>query len=158
MAIIKSIPSIFFDEHSKSVESPVFVVDPGDVVQLMAFNFVCQRTKVDEGERSVPLVAKLQQIIFKETLDRAAKKKSTTSCGSDFIVNNAEITAVDDVQICGNCVMLSASNNILLINVPGAYRLVLNDTTALGTARVFGKKYTYNEYIWNSQLFMGERL
>ena len=61
-------------------------------------------------------------------------------------------------MICGQCVTLNAQNNHLLINTPGAYRLVLNDVTALGNVQIFVRTFTKDEFPWDSKLFIGERL
>jgi len=153
MAVVKAIPSIIYDEHSKEVESKLFVVDPGMIAQVIGFGFACTRNKVDEGERTVPQMAKLQQVVlFEETVSNRTKQ-----C-VNIIDKKAKIVASDDVMICGECVTLTARNNILLINVPGVYRFVLNDITALGNVQVFLKSYSLGEFPWDSKLFIGERI
>lgn len=157
MAVLKYKPIQLFDAHSKSVESPVFFVSAGEVCQLQAFGFACDKAKLDEGERRVPQVAVLEQLIFQEG-EQQSHEEINNCCCTKLYNKTTEILAANEVMLCGKCVMLSADNNQLLINTPGAYRLVLNDQTALGSVQIFVRTFTKHEFIWNSKLFIGERL
>lgn len=159
MAVTRSIPTALFHAKSSNVESPIFFVDPGEVVQVLGFGFACQRAKLDDTERAVPQVAYLEQIIFKEAnIEHATTVVQGKCCCTKLYDKATEILATSEVMLCGNCVMLSASNNHMLINSPGAYRFVLNDVTALTNVQVFIRTFSMHEFPWNSKLFIGERL
>lgn len=157
MAVIKSKPIQLYHSKSKLVESPVFFVTPGEVLQLQAFGFACDRTKLDQEERTVPQIAYLEQLMFKEGTLESTETKNNCQC-TRLYDKTTELLASEKVMICGHCVTLSAQNNHLLINTPGAYRLVLNDVTALGNVQIFVRTFTKDEFPWNSNLFVGERL
>lgn len=159
MAVARSIPTPIFDVLSSRVESPVFFVEPGEIAQVQAFGFACRKAKLSETERSVPQIATLEQVMFKEAIKDVATTVMQGSCACTKLYNKAtEILATEPVMLCGNCVQISASNNHLLINTPGAYRFVLNDVTALTNVQVFIRTFTHNEFPWDSSLFIGERL
>ena len=157
MAVTKAKPIALFHDKSKNVESPIFFVQPGEVVQVQAFGFSCEREKLDPSERTVPQVAYLEQIMFDEVILPSTEVKNNCCC-TKLYDKTTEILAANEVIICGECVMLSARNNHLLINIPGAYRFVLNDVTALTNVQVFLRTFTRDEFPWNSSLFVGERL
>lgn len=147
MAVDKAIYVPLFTELSTSMESPFFYVAPGEVVQVMAFDFV--QSKVREGnEREVPLVACLEQVLFKEVV--AAKRVMSLK---DYAT---DVLAIEPVQLHGCSFSLTSCNNMMLINTPGNYRFVLNDMTALGTARIYLRVFTKDEFPWNSKFMIGE--
>lgn len=159
MATAKSLPTPIFNPLSTSVESPIFFVEPGEIAQVQAFGFACRKAKLSESERSVRQVATLEQIMFKEAIKDVATTVVQGSCTCTKLYNKTtEILATEPVILCGDCVQLSASNNHILINTPGAYRFVLNDVTALTNVQVFVRTFTHNEFPWDSKLFIGERL
>ena len=157
MAVIKFKPLELFNSKSQNVESPVFFVSPGEVCQLQAFGFACDRAKVDPNELRVPQMAVLEQLIFQEGNLQSVDIQDNC-CTTRLYNKTTEILAANEVMICGQCVALSAEHNHLLINIPGAYRFVLNDVTALTNVQIFVRTFTKNEFIWNSKLFIGERL
>ena len=155
MAVIKSKPIQLFHSTSKSVESPVFFVSPGEILQAQAFGFMCDRMKIDESERTVPQIDYLQQIMFKEgTLDSTETKNNC--CCTKLYDKTTEILAAEEVYFCGRCIAMDAKNNHLLINTPGAYRFILNDVSALGNVQIFLRTFTKDEFPWNSKFFIGE--
>lgn len=147
MAVDKAIYVPLFTELSTSMESPFFYVAPGEVVQVMAFDFV--QSKAREGnEREVPLVACLEQVLFKEVV--ATKRVMSLK---DYAT---DVLAIEPVQLHGCSFSLTSCNNMMLINTPGNYRFVLNDMTALGTARIYLRVFTKDEFPWNSKFMIGE--
>ncbi len=158
MAIDKAIYVPLFTELSTSVESPFFYVAPGEVVQVMAFDFVQSKTR-DASEREVPLVACLEQVLFSEAVriqTHDGKRGTTASRVMSLKDYATEVLAIETVQHNGCCYTLSSCNNMMLINIPGNYRFVLNDMTALGTARIYLRVFTKDEFPWNSKFMIGE--
>lgn len=142
-------------EHSEAVESPFFWVFPGEIVMAQAFGFACHAAREDSSERLVPQEACLQMVLFKEV----RPELPPDGCPCVKVYNLKRITskviAIDDVMLDGCCVCLSASNNLMLINVPGAYRFVLNDASALGAARIFLRAFRATDIPHNSPFLMG---
>ena len=157
MAVIKYKPKALFHCLSKSVESPLFYIQPGEVLQAQAFGFACSRTKLDDSERAVPQVAYLEQVMLDEALMDSTENKNNCCC-TKLYDKTTKIIAAEEVMICGHCVMLSANNNQLLLDLPGVYRFVLNDVTALTNVQIFLRTFTKQEFDRNSSLFIGERL
>lgn len=158
MAIDKAIYVPLFTELSTGVESPFFYVAPGEVVQVMAFDFVQNKAR-ENNEREVPLVACLEQVLFKETVKIQSYdgKRGTTANRIMSLKDYAtDVLAIETVQHNGCGFTLSSCNNLMLINIPGNYRFVLNDMTALGTARIYLRVFTKDEFPWNSKFMIGE--
>lgn len=148
MALVRALPTPLYTEKSQSVESPVFFVTPGEIVLIQAFDFASAKVKVDEHDLGGAQLAKLQQILFKEEVDETVQ---------DLRRFNAEVLAINDVLIDGCCITVCKENNVMLINVPGAYRFVLNDPTAVGTARLYFRTFTKDEFPW-SKAMIGDLL
>ena len=157
MAVIKYKPQALFHGKSKSVESPLFYIQPGEVLQAQAFGFACSKAKADDSERTVPQVAYLEQVMLDEALIDLVENKHNCGC-TKLYDRDTKIIATEEVIICGHCVMLSAKNNQLLLDLPGVYRFVLNDVTALTNVQIFLRTFTKQEFARNSSLFIGERL
>lgn len=142
-------------EHSETVESPFFWVFPGEIVIAQAFGFACSAAREDTTERLVPQEACLQMVLFKES--RPAPPPDGCPCVRVYSLKKvtAKVIAIDDVMLDGCCVCLSARGNLMLINVPGAYRFVLNDASALGSARIFLRAVRASDIPHNSPFLMG---
>ena len=52
---------------------------------------------------------------------------------------------------------ISKCNNTMLLNIPGSYRFVMNDATAIGNARIYLRVFTKEEFPWDSKFFIGEQ-
>lgn len=159
MALDKAIYVPLFTEKSQDVESPFFYVSPGDIVQAMAFDFAEDKTRTDNTELRVPQVACLQQVLFKESVKLqtfdSKKGQNYTRIFSlkDYVT---DVLAIEDLEHDGCTFSLCRHNNMMLINTPGAYRFVLNDMVALGTARIYLRTFTHEEFPWNSKFMIGE--
>ena len=79
MAVIKYKPQALFHGTSKSVESPLFYIQPGEVLQAQAFGFACSKAKLDSQERTVPQVAYLEQVMLDEALVDSTENKTTAA-------------------------------------------------------------------------------
>lgn len=145
-----------FTEKSQSVQSPFFYVSPGTIVQAQAFGFVTFASRMDNTERRVPQVACLEQVLFKEGV-RLDGTTDDCHCTKIYDLSRftTEVLECEEVMLNGCGVNLSACKNQILINLPGAYRFVLNDQTAIGNARIYLRTYSSAEFPWNSSLFIG---
>lgn len=152
-------PVPLFTELSQSVESAFFWVTSGAAVAAMAFNFACDAARADNSERRVPQVACLQRVLFKQVKTGFPDELPDAPCVKlyDLRKFKAEILAIDDVRLDNCCMCLSARSNLLLIDIPGAYRFVFNDASAVGTARIFLQAYKLSDLRADSPFFMGAR-
>lgn len=154
--IQRDIYTTLFNDKSTSVESPCFYVAPGFVVQAMSFGFMEKASRADATELQVPQVACLQQVLFAEDVKLDVPElESGCGCAPKVYDRVTKILAVEDVSLNGCNIALSSCNNHMLINLPGSYRFVLNDQTALGIVRIYLRMYSADEFPWNSRFFIG---
>ena len=155
--IDKSIYIPLFTEKSKSVESPFFHIFPGSVVVARAFDFDCTRTPMSEDEfTNTPVKACLEQVMFREDFDDdpSGQNRGITVYDMKFYVT--KLLAISPVVKNGCQLSLSADDTVMLLNVPGSYRFVLNDQASVGNARIYLQSFSHEEFPWNSKFFMGE--
>lgn len=147
-----------FSPESKSVESPAFYVSAGTIVQLQAFNFMNFASRADKSERQVPQVACLEQILFKQgvRLDLPVSDPTSGPQLFDLRQYSTEVLAKNQVIIHGCPLSIGACNNQIFLNMPGAYRFVLNDQNAVGIAQLYMRVYSSADFPWYSRMFMGE--
>lgn len=107
-----------FNTKSASPISGVFVLHPGEVVVLSAFNLTGQQRAV------------IQKVRFVESFI-----PSGSACADVIDVPKAKISTVEDVTQCGVWA-LNPCQNLAVLSVPGAYRLVLDDGYAVGETQV----------------------
>jgi hypothetical protein len=157
MAIDRAMYSILMDENTKEVESQCFSVTPGSVVEILGFGFADEAMKIDIKERTVPQEAYLEQLLFKESVRQPrlehmheVREGVTVYTLGDFY---AAIREHDYVRVNGCCQALSKCNNIMIIAVPGDYRFVLNDESAIGNVRIYMRAYSKDDYPWSGKMF-----
>lgn len=107
-----------FNTKSSSPISGVFVVQPGEVVVLSAYNFT-------GSQRAV-----VQKVKFVDSF-----VASGAPCDAVINVPTSKIAAVEDVTQCGQWV-LNACQNLVVLSVPGIYRLALDDGYVEGEPEV----------------------
>lgn len=129
-----------FSHKSTSATSGVFVVSPGEVAVLSAFHL--------EGQQR----AVVQKVRFVEGF-----VPTEISCRQVLHDVEINILATEDITQCGVWA-LTPCQNLVVLTMPGAYRLVLDDgvpkkvvapgtpipvaeSTAVGTALIFVDKY-----------------
>jgi len=147
-------PIPLLDDQSQSVESRMFHVFPGQVAVVRAYGFMPYKERVDDTETQVTQVACLQSVIFEESA--LPDYDSCQGLIVDFSKYKGQVKELDYVYLDGCGVEVSACNNHILINIPGSYRFVLNDETAVGMARIYVTIMDRGVYTWESKLFVGE--
>lgn len=152
MSLDKAIYVPLFTETSVSVDSPFFTIIPGEIAMLQAFGFADYASREDSTTLQVPQEACLESLLFRESV--LPSHKFGVCQIMDLEKYRTELLAKETVCCNGNCFTLTASNNIMLINIPGTYRLVMNDGTAVGQARVYMRVFTKDEFIWDSKFFL----
>lgn len=153
MAVDRSSPVPLFTEMSVETGSPFFHVFPGEVALIQGFGFQPYKTRLDSSERQVSQTACLEMIIFKEGVH--ISRDATMCTVMDLEHYKTEILAIETMRMCGCTYSISRKNNIMLLNIPGSYRFVMNDDAALGNARIFLRIFTKEEFPWDSPFFIG---
>ena len=153
MAVNSLFPVPLFDETSLGVDGNIFVLAPSQVAIIRAFGFEYYADRVDNTEARKPQSACMEMILFKE----GNKLPGTSECGGYIIDLKryvGEVMAIEQVRINNCSIGINKCNNLLLWNVPGAYRFVMNDQTAIGEARIYVQFITKTEFPWDSDLFI----
>lgn len=126
-----------------SLYSDLFSVSVGSVCVLFATNLERDKVKVDDSEFVSPQSICVHRLVY--TANRTYKQNAV--CEVVAITDAPVLVADEIVQTCrcrdkeGNCWILTQSNNIGIIGLPGIYRLELNDATAIGVAQVYAELY-----------------
>lgn len=144
-----------FTELSTCVESPFFHVFPGQIAILQGFGFADYAYRNDKSTLRQPQMACVEMLLFKETFVPAAHC-SADSPLMDLRQFQTELLARECMRMNECAFALSKLNNILFLHIPGSYCLVMNDPCAVGTARVYLRIMTKDEFPWGSRFFVGE--
>ena len=137
-------------EKSTTTESKYFRVFPGEIAYIQAFGFNDFKALESEDETRVIESACMEMVLFKEEpLPAPANNCGCASGVVDITTHKGEILAREQLRSGGCTVSLDLCNNILLWNVPGVYRLVLNDPTAPGRVRIYMQIFSKDEFPWN---------
>lgn len=140
-----------FDENSKNVSSNIFSVLPGELAIFRAFGFLDKKDKPDNSVSDSPQSACLDMLLLTEDATIAIE-----TCGNnllDWSSNIGRVLASEQVRIGGCPVGLDKCTNLLFWQVPGAYRLLLNDPTAIGIVRIYYHITHKDEYPWDRLLY-----
>lgn len=117
--------------------SSVFYVPVGQVALIMVSGLAAERVRKCAKQRVRPQAMCVRRIIY--GFDKMPQQPDL-SCGRVFDMNEVKVTTlVDDfVRTCGcGGWTLTSCKNLGIIGIPGAYRLELNDSTAVGTAQAY---------------------
>lgn len=156
MAVDQSIYLPLFTELSVKLDGTFFHVFPGEIAMIQAFGFMSQKSRADKSEQAVQQVACLEMLMFKEGF---IERPNDTRCRIyDLDQYRTELLAREVVRINGCPVRISKSNNLLLLNIPGSYCFHMDDPTALGQVRIYLRKFSKDEFPWNSKFFIGEKI
>lgn len=154
MAVDKAIYVPLFSESSLAVESPFFTVFPGEVAHLQAYGFMDEKVRTDNTELRVSQKACLEMVLFKEEI---VGKRDGSACPiMDLKRFKSKVLAIETMRLNNKTFSLSKCNNTMLINIPGAYRFVMNDASSLGNARIYLRIFSHEEFPWDSKFFIGE--
>lgn len=152
MALDNFTPIPLFDELSVEEQGGVFVVLPREIAILRAFGFQDFVDRVDSSTARTEQSACLEMLLFKET----PLPRKESGCGGiiDFNKYRGKLMAAEQVRIDGCSVGISKCNNLILWNIPGSYRFIMNDKTAVGEARIYLQIISKDEFPWNSNVFV----
>lgn len=129
-----------WEPSNVSEVSSLFVVHPGKCVLLAATGLSEYVTQTEAGFRAPQMVC-VERLLFEFT--KAALKPA--GCDCDWIFNPSASMAkgvMDDTVAVGKCYWtLSLCDNMGIVGLPGAYRLRLNDPTAVGTVQVYAELF-----------------
>lgn len=143
-------PLTLFDKNSKSVDSMYFYVPVDLTAQLLSFGFT-DRTADDDRK---PQKAE----VFVAITDEPEQSRSHQQCGDSFFQNGRQPIIIDESPIMSpncECWNLSACYPIRLLDIPGTYKLVLNDSTALSVVHIYLKFWPKAQMNHNSSLYFG---
>lgn len=124
-----------------SVYSSVFNVPPGKVCVLFAANMQENKDRADNSTFLSPQELCVRRLVHDFSIPEGLPICSC--CDWIFDLSSIKEVAVADevVQSGGCCWALTARNNLCVIGVPGAYRLELNDHSAVGRLQVYADLY-----------------
>lgn len=151
MALDKASPRVLMDELYQDIYSDIFTVMPGQIVIVRGFGFVehtSERPIIDQH-------ACLHMMLFKDV-----KLPEFNGCSMPLFKLEdypGVLLVEDEIRTFGGCTWkLSKCHNVILIDIPGSYRFVLNDPNAVGYVRIYANEFTHNEFPRYSNLFVGE--
>lgn len=125
------IPLWSADNHT--LYSDMFNIAPGKVCVLTAANLACEKVRTTDLEFIGPQAVCIHRVIH---MPEAALCKNVTC---DWVIAAARGVMVAEDEI--PCWVLTPSDNIRIIGLPGTYRLELNDATAIGVAQVYAELF-----------------
>lgn len=148
--------TVLFGKDSSEVCSPIFRVFPGHVWVFQAFNFVQDKHRPDPVvEAAEAQQACLNQIVFKEgTLTKS------NECGAlvmDYDSCKGSILAENMLVVNNCCWCVNACNTVAILDIPGDYRWVLNDSTALKVVQLYARWYSREHFPYDSSVFYGRK-
>ncbi|MDR1079456.1 MAG: hypothetical protein LBQ79_00455 [Deltaproteobacteria bacterium] len=150
------IPHAIFDETSVDVASEPFYISPGWMVELLAFNFANSPVQPDPLKPKLLQAACLRRIMYKAF---EPPEVDVQPCGvlPDITKYQAEILAENWVMTDGCEWSLTACDNYRLLDIPGAYRFILNDAGAVGTVLIYMMAHPLSAWPSRpSRLYFGE--
>lgn len=124
--------------------SSVFNVPPGKCVVLHAAHLADWKERIDASEIRVPQIVCVRRLIHEFIPDDTR----ISTCGWIYDIQDTGAVKMVDHPIvtCNGPWQLSKCRNIGIIGVPGAYRLELNDTAAIGVAQVYAELFDLSSF------------
>jgi hypothetical protein len=129
-------PYPIFDGLSCGVASKPFFISPGWMAEFLAFNFAQWRVRPSAACPLMEQQACLSRIIYKNFEPPEA---DVQPCGvlPDVTGYKPEILAETRLVTEGCPWSLSACRNYRMLDLPGAYRFILNDPAAAGNVLIY---------------------
>ena len=126
-----------FDEQSGSLYSPAFYVAPGKAALFQAFGFSSLKREVEPGQAWAKPRVCLRQILYQapDALPDLWLVDQVLGVFREGL--KGQVMAEGPVVTRGCPWSLSACDTMALLDIPGSYRLELNDPESLGEARVY---------------------
>lgn len=152
MTIDSFTPIPIFNENSVDTFGNLLVVEPGEIAIVRAFGFVDYAERNDNTTAKMPQSACLEMLLFKE--NALPKRQDCHMRVLNFNDYVGFLMAAEKVRVGGCAVSISKCHNLMLLNIPGVYRFIMNDITAVGNARIFYQIISDEEFPWDSDLFI----
>lgn len=122
-----------FNEDSVTVHSPIFTITPDTTAVIHAYGF---KMYVDEDITLQPK-RRQQAILQQVVLDVGEYPEETFYCGTNDLSSlYPEGMLYEDVTGCG-AVCITSCTNRRMLDIPGTYRLELNDDSYVGDVKIF---------------------
>lgn len=132
---------VLFDDASTNVYSRAFIVSPGGIAVLSAWGFSLYAKAIPGSvPKNTPQLAIVQKMAF----DKGIYPNGNACGNDDGLISEPKYSYVEDVTKCGLW-SLSACNNIVVLSLPGTYRLQLNDEAAIGNVFISLTRYSHQE-------------
>lgn len=153
---------VLFDEKSKEEYSPYFAVPTNGLVVIQAFGFV--------GETEGQVTVEVDGVVYTTTqkfeqgacvhmalfMDPGLPPTEPCQGGIIDLSKYAGVLKIEEIVMKDDCPwQITACNNIVLLDLPGQYRLKLNDPAAVGIVRVYARFLSKNDFKANSLLYLG---
>lgn len=153
MAISNAIYDIIYDGTFKTTQSRAFMIKPGEVGVVRGTGFKRFKTHPDNTQTRVHDVACLQWLLYED----GGLPESVECSGHiiDFSKYKGRLIAAENLSINGCNYALEMCNNVMMIDIPGQYRFVLNDESSIGSVRIFLNVYGKEEFPRSSGMFVG---
>jgi hypothetical protein len=147
------VPLALFDENSASVMSDLFYVNSGWTGILRAYGFHGLHQEVETGYPRALTMACVNQVQMADFT-----KRYEAPCGVFIPADMVDIRIVNEGPVVtdGCNWAVSACHTLALIDIPGVYRLVLNNPSALGSVFVYLQARVSGSMSRASALFFGE--
>ncbi|MDR1872026.1 MAG: hypothetical protein LBS60_08965 [Deltaproteobacteria bacterium] len=144
---------VLFDDKSLEQSSELFYITSGWFGVLSAYGFLDISVPIDPDlpwtkQRACLNQVELGNVIIPEDRPCGVINKA----GSNSYV---EIIAEGPLALHGCPWHLSACHNKAILDIPGTYRLILNDPVAAGSVQIYLKVYPLNSLSKNSALSIG---
>jgi hypothetical protein len=147
------VPEPLFDTTSLSVESDVFCITPGWFGLFSAFGFKSVKVQLEPGKPKGRQAACLSQVLTRTVIvPEELPCGVVREVGSD---RRVEIIAEGPVTANGCMWSLSACETMKILDVPGLYRLTLNDKAATATVQVYVRYYPLDRLSRDPALYFG---
>ena len=120
---------------NKTVMSSIFSVADGYSLIIHATGLLDERVRASTDEIKEPQRMCVKRIVH--GFSGVTRKNLQCSYIYDIDESNATVITDSFVQTCGDSWSLEPCKNLVIIGVPGTYRLELNDITAVGVAQAY---------------------
>lgn len=143
-----------FTEYSASTTSQPFHINAGEVAIIQAYGFTEFTVDKPEGAPKTTQKACIDKLLWE-----SGPLPSYVECGEPLLSGRSggsEIVGEEQVYTERCAWTMDACHNIGILNIPGSYRMELNDTGALGIVRIYYMIVSVGAFPWNSKLFFGE--
>jgi hypothetical protein len=148
-------PYPLFDERSVSQHSLPFRVLPGWLAEFQAFGFTAEPRRIEPDQAYTRPAACLWRVLYKAA---PLPDYPEYLCGPgimDLSQHQAEVLDEGAIEVNGCQWSLTACRNLALLDLPGNYRLVLNDPAEAGQVRIYMRAYPKTDFNRNSALYFG---